>query len=94
MAGKAAAKRPQVSAMAGVWSSYKGGSESEVPDVETAVPRERILEIADRRGLPLVFPLLDTTDIQNVSFSDIWGGFDGGKVTEEWKLGYSAWYTL
>ncbi len=38
--------------------------------------RERLLEIADRRGLPLVFPLLDTTDLQNVTFADIWGGFD------------------
>lgn len=41
-----------------------------------ALLRERILEIADRRGLPVVFPLLDAEDIQNVSFSDIWGGFD------------------
>ena len=41
-----------------------------------ALLRERILETADRRGLPLVFPLLDTTDIQSVTFSDIWGGFD------------------
>ena len=38
--------------------------------------RERLLEIAGRRGLPLVFPLLDTTDLQSVTFSDIWGGFD------------------
>ena len=38
--------------------------------------RERLLEIADRRGLPLVFPLLDTTDLQSVTFADIWGGFD------------------
>ena len=38
--------------------------------------RKRILEVAERRGLPLVFPLMDTTDIQNVTFSDIWGGFD------------------
>jgi hypothetical protein len=38
--------------------------------------RERILDVAERRGLPVVFPLLDTTDLQNVSFSDIWGGFD------------------
>ena len=41
-----------------------------------ALLRERILEIAERRGLPLIFPLLDTTDIQRVTFSDIWGGFD------------------
>jgi hypothetical protein len=38
--------------------------------------RERLLEIADRRGLPLVLPLLDTTDLQSVTFADIWGGFD------------------
>ena len=38
--------------------------------------RERVLAIAEKRGLPLVFPLLDTTDLQSVSFSDIWGGFD------------------
>ena len=35
-----------------------------------------MLEIADKRGLPLAFPLLDTTDLQGVTFSDIWGGFD------------------
>ena len=38
--------------------------------------RERVLDVAERRGLPLVFPLLDTTDLQMVSFTDIWGGFD------------------
>lgn len=38
--------------------------------------RERLLEVAGRRGLPLVFPLLDTTDLQRVTFADIWGGFD------------------
>ena len=38
--------------------------------------RERVLEIAETRGLPLAFPLLDTTDLQSVTFSDVWGGFD------------------
>jgi hypothetical protein len=38
--------------------------------------RELLLEFAERRGLPLVFPLLDTTDLQMVTFADIWGGFD------------------
>lgn len=38
--------------------------------------RERLLEIAQRRGLPIAFPLLDTTDLQSVTFTDIWGGFD------------------
>lgn len=38
--------------------------------------RQRILDSADRRGLPVLFPLLDSEDSQNLSFSDIWGGFD------------------
>ena len=42
--------------------------------------RERVQEIAHKRGLPVAFPLLDTTDLQSVSFSDIWGGFDARVV--------------
>ena len=38
--------------------------------------RQRVLDVAERRGLPVAFPLLDTIDLQNLSFSDIWGGFD------------------
>ncbi len=38
--------------------------------------RQRVRDAAERRGLPLVFPLLDTEDLTRVSFSDIWGGFD------------------
>jgi hypothetical protein len=42
--------------------------------------RQRVLDIAERRGLPVVFPLLDTIDLQNLSFSDIWGGFDDALI--------------
>jgi hypothetical protein len=38
--------------------------------------RQRVLDIAERRGLPVAFPLLDTEDLAKVSFPDIWGGFD------------------
>lgn len=38
--------------------------------------RQRILDIAERRGLPVLFPLLDSEDMGNVEFSDIWGGFN------------------
>ena len=38
--------------------------------------RERVLEAAARRGLPVAFPLLDTEDMASISFADIWGGFD------------------
>lgn len=38
--------------------------------------RQRVLDIAQRRGLPVAFPLLDTEDLAKVTFPDIWGGFD------------------
>jgi hypothetical protein len=31
---------------------------------------------ADERGLPIVLPLLDEEDRQQVRFADVWGGFD------------------
>ena len=38
--------------------------------------RERVADVASRRGIPVLFPLLDTEDLENISYSDIWGGFD------------------
>jgi hypothetical protein len=38
--------------------------------------RQRVLDMAERRGIPVLFPLMDTEDQHNVGFSDIWGGFD------------------
>ncbi len=38
--------------------------------------RERVQETASRRGIPVAFPLLDSEDLRNLSFADIWGGFD------------------
>ncbi len=38
--------------------------------------RERVKTVARRRGLPIVFPLLDIEDLQKIGFIDIWGGFD------------------
>ncbi len=37
--------------------------------------RQRILDFAERRGLPVAFPLLDSEDLAIVGFSDVWGGF-------------------
>ncbi len=42
--------------------------------------RERVLDAASRRGLPVVFPLLDAEDRSRVSSSDIWGGFDAALI--------------
>jgi len=52
--------------------------------------RERVLEIAEKRGLPLVFPLLDTEDLQSVTFSDIWGGFDERIVAASKRYGANS----
>ena len=38
--------------------------------------RERIEEVALERGLPVAFPLLDAEELELISFSDIWGGFN------------------
>ena len=41
-------ERPRVEWMTGVWAGYKGGPEASVPDVDTAVPLERLHDIARR----------------------------------------------
>lgn len=38
--------------------------------------RERLLEVAADRGLPVVLPLLDSEDLARVSFADVWGEFE------------------
>ena len=45
-------------------------------DDRNEILRDRVKEVATRRGIPVAFPLLDSTDLANLSFSDIWGGFD------------------
>ncbi|MCK5092357.1 MAG: DUF2066 domain-containing protein [Gammaproteobacteria bacterium] len=39
--------------------------------------REQLSQHAERRGVPLLFPLMDLEDQQKISFTDIWGGFSG-----------------
>lgn len=38
--------------------------------------RERVQTVATHRGVPVVFPLLDAEDLENIGFADVWGGFD------------------
>jgi hypothetical protein len=42
--------------------------------------RNQILDVAERRGIPVLFPLLDTDDLREVNFADVWGGFDEAVV--------------
>lgn len=52
--------------------------------------RERVLATARRRGVPVLFPLLDTEDLENVSFSDIWGGFDDALLAASRRYGTAS----
>ena len=45
---KATSQRPTITAGQGVWKGYMGGPDRAVPDVDTGVPRERILQLAER----------------------------------------------
>ncbi len=47
-ASKVEAARPRPSAMGGLWTPYYGGPDDKVPDVETSVKRERLVEISER----------------------------------------------
>jgi hypothetical protein len=38
--------------------------------------RAEIVATADERGMPIAWPLLDLEDLNAVTFTDVWGGFD------------------
>jgi hypothetical protein len=38
--------------------------------------RSEIVAAADERGLPIAWPLLDLEDLNAVTFTDVWGGFE------------------
>ncbi len=38
--------------------------------------RERLMALAERYGLPILLPLLDTEDLESIGYADIRGGFD------------------
>ena len=52
--------------------------------------RERVQATARRRGVPVLFPLLDTEDLESVSFSDIWGGFDDALLAASRRYGTAS----
>jgi hypothetical protein len=52
--------------------------------------RERVDEVASLRGIPVVFPLLDTQDLESINFSDIWGGFDDRVLDASLRYGATS----
>lgn len=58
------------------WVVVEQGGKRELLGAASSHPAKQILERrAQRRGLPLQFPLLDLIDQQAVTVSDVWGGF-------------------
>lgn len=52
-------------------------SEAEARSIDrNRLLRERVQEVAEARGIPVAFPLMDIEDLEAVTFSDLWGGFD------------------
>lgn len=52
--------------------------------------RSGLVRSADERGLPVVLPLVDAEDLGGVSFSDIWGNFQGPIMQASQRYGADA----
>jgi len=58
-------------------------------DREVAL-RQRVLDAATRRGIPVLFPLQDSEDRASVRFSDVWGGFDAALLEASRRYGTAS----
>lgn len=62
-----------------------------VEELEEEAPiREEVLEAARRRGLPMVFPLMDAEDRAHASFAEVWGGFEDSILAASARYGVDA----
>ena len=59
-----------------IWLALRSATGRELAAAESTHPAvELIRREARRRGLPVLFPLLDLDDRRRVTFADVWGGF-------------------
>lgn len=59
-----------------VWAAVEDGSQRRLLGGDTVSPiRDKLMEQAHRRGIPLLFPLLDLQDQRHLNFADVWAGF-------------------
>lgn len=60
-----------------VWLAIRDGGERDLlTEGDVTVRAPNLAGAARQRGLPLIFPLMDLEDRSEVSFADVWGGFD------------------
>lgn len=52
--------------------------------------RERVRDVAAKRGIPVLLPLLDLVDLNSIRFSDIWGGFDDELLEASKRYGVNS----
>jgi uncharacterized protein len=72
-----------------------GGGRRFVVAAGTETPEEAIIQeqaraAAGRRGLPLVFPLMDSEDRERASFAEVWGGFEDSILAASERYGVDA----
>jgi hypothetical protein len=60
-----------------VWLAMDNGAGARtlVGGEQAEQARDFLLDLAQQRGLPLIFPIMDSVDMASVPFSEIWGGF-------------------
>ena len=61
-----------------VWLAMDNGAGARtlVGGEQAGQARDFLLDLAKQRGLPVVFPILDSVDMVAVPFGEIWGGFN------------------
>lgn len=57
---------------------------------EEGALRDVLADSAARRGLPLVYPLMDAEDRLQASFAEVWGGFDDSILEASARYGADA----
>jgi hypothetical protein len=59
-----------------IWLAMEDGNRRLLVDANTADDIRGMLEsLADSRGMPVFFPLMDLEDQANLKFADVWGNF-------------------
>lgn len=60
-----------------VWLAIRGPNGRQIVSSDDAQGNATgLVNVAQARGVPLIFPLMDLQDQRKVSFSDVWGGFE------------------
>lgn len=61
-----------------VWLAMDNGAGARtlVGGEEASEAKQFLQQLAAQRGLPLLFPLMDTVDMLALPFADVWGGFN------------------